>query len=51
MFIKLIGRLEHAPLGVQILAIAYRSGKAWNETGFSDKLFDAKLNEADGGPK
>ncbi len=34
------------PLGVQILALAYRTGEAWNETGFSDKEFDAKLNEA-----
>jgi peptide/nickel transport system substrate-binding protein len=34
------------PLGVQVLALAYRSGEAWNETGFSSKEFDAKLNEA-----
>ena len=34
------------PLGVQVLALAYRSGGAWNETGFSDPEFDAKLDEA-----
>ncbi|RWO55339.1 ABC transporter substrate-binding protein [Mesorhizobium sp.] len=34
------------PLGVQVLALAYRSGEAWNETGFSDPDFDAKLNAA-----
>ncbi|CAM5533601.1 Dipeptide-binding protein DppE [Mycolicibacterium aubagnense] len=34
------------PLGVQVLALAYRSGEAWNETAFSDKEFDAKLSEA-----
>ena len=34
------------PLGVQVLALAYRSGEAWNETGFADKEFDAKLTAA-----
>lgn len=34
------------PLGVQVLALAYRSGEAWNESGFSNPDFDAKLNEA-----
>ncbi len=34
------------PLGVQILALAYRSGVAWNETAFSNETFDAKLAEA-----
>ncbi|MEM6488366.1 MAG: ABC transporter substrate-binding protein [Pseudomonadota bacterium] len=34
------------PLGVQVLALAYRSGEAWNETGFSDPDFDAALEEA-----
>ncbi|MBT1157143.1 ABC transporter substrate-binding protein [Aminobacter anthyllidis] len=34
------------PLGVQILALAYRSGEAWNETGFANDEFDTKLNEA-----
>lgn len=34
------------PLGVQVLSLAYRSGNAWNETGFADKVFDAKLTEA-----
>ncbi len=34
------------PLGVQVLALAYRSGEAWNETAFSNAEFDAKLAEA-----
>jgi peptide/nickel transport system substrate-binding protein len=34
------------PLGVQVLALAYRSGEAWNETAFSNADFDAALAEA-----
>jgi peptide/nickel transport system substrate-binding protein len=34
------------PLGVQALALAYRSGEAWNETAFSNPEFDAKLEKA-----
>jgi len=34
------------PLGVQVLALAYRSGEPWNETGFSNADFDATLNAA-----
>ncbi len=34
------------PLGVQVLALAYRSGEAWNETAFENAEFDQKLNEA-----
>lgn len=34
------------PLGVQVLALAYRSGEAWNETGFANPEFDATLQEA-----
>ncbi len=34
------------PLGVQVYAVAYKSGEAWNETGYSDSEFDAKLAEA-----
>ena len=34
------------PLGVQILALAYRSGEAWNETAFANPEFDAKLDAA-----
>ena len=37
---------NHRPLGVQILALAYRTGEAWNETAYSNPDFDAKLNEA-----
>lgn len=38
------------PLGVQILALAYRTGEAWNETAYSDPDFDAKLRQALGTP-
>ncbi len=34
------------PLGVQIWALAYRSGEAWNEFGWSNADFDAKLEMA-----
>lgn len=34
------------PLGVQVLAAAYRTGEAWNETAFANEEFDAKLTEA-----
>ncbi|OED42592.1 diguanylate cyclase [Chromatiales bacterium (ex Bugula neritina AB1)] len=34
------------PLGVQILALAYRSGEAWNETGFDHAEFDRLLADA-----
>ncbi|MEM7059807.1 MAG: ABC transporter substrate-binding protein [Pseudomonadota bacterium] len=34
------------PLGVQVLALAYRSNAQWNETGFSDPEFDRLLDEA-----
>jgi peptide/nickel transport system substrate-binding protein len=34
------------PLGVQVLALAYRTGEAWNEAGWSNPEFDEKLNEA-----
>ena len=34
------------PLGVQILALAYRSGEAWNETGFANTEFDEVLEQA-----
>ncbi len=34
------------PLGVQVMALAYRSDAPWNETGFSDPEFDALLDEA-----
>ena len=34
------------PLGVQILALAYRSGEAWNETAFANPGFDAALAKA-----
>lgn len=34
------------PLGIQVLALAYRSGAAWNESAFSNKEFDDLLDEA-----
>jgi peptide/nickel transport system substrate-binding protein len=34
------------PLGVQALALAYRTGEAWNESGYSDPEFDEKLTQA-----
>lgn len=34
------------PLGVQVLALAYKTNAVWNETGFSDPEFDALLEEA-----
>ncbi len=34
------------PLGVQVLALAYRTGEAWNETAYSNPDFDAKLAKA-----
>ena len=36
------------PLGVQVLALAYKSGEAWNESGHSNPEFDALLDEAVG---
>jgi peptide/nickel transport system substrate-binding protein len=37
---------NHRPLGVQIWALAYRSGEAWNEFGWSNAEFDAILTQA-----
>jgi peptide/nickel transport system substrate-binding protein len=37
---------NHRPLGVQILALAYRSGEAWNESAYANPEFDAALAEA-----
>lgn len=34
------------PLGVQVLALAYRSGEPWNESAFSNAEFDSLLDEA-----
>ncbi|MGN0931516.1 ABC transporter substrate-binding protein [Falsigemmobacter intermedius] len=34
------------PLGIQSLALAYRSSSAWNETGFADPEFDRLLDDA-----
>lgn len=37
---------NHRPLGTQVLALAYKSGEAWNETGFANAEFDALLVQA-----
>jgi len=37
---------NHRPLGTQVLGLAYRSGEAWNETGFANAEFDATLARA-----
>ena len=37
---------NHRPLGVQIWALAYRSGEAWNEFGWANEEFDAILEQA-----
>ncbi|KQI69597.1 diguanylate cyclase [Loktanella sp. 3ANDIMAR09] len=37
---------NHRPLGIQTLALAYRSGAAWNESGYANPAFDAALTEA-----
>ncbi|MEO0829082.1 MAG: ABC transporter substrate-binding protein [Pseudomonadota bacterium] len=37
---------NHRPLGTQVLGLAYRSGEAWNESGFANAEFDALLAEA-----
>jgi len=34
------------PLGVQVLALAYRSGAAWNESAWSNEQFDDLLEKA-----
>lgn len=34
------------PLGVQVYALAYRSGEAWNESAHSNPDFDSKLEQA-----
>jgi peptide/nickel transport system substrate-binding protein len=34
------------PLGIQVVAIGYRTGEAWNETAYSNPELDAKIGEA-----
>lgn len=34
------------PLGVQVLALAYKSGVPWNESGYASPEFDAALDKA-----
>ncbi len=34
------------PLGIQVVAIAYRTGEAWNEAAYSNPDLDAKIGEA-----
>ena len=33
-------------MGVQVLALAYRTGEAWNETAFANAEFDTLLGKA-----
>lgn len=37
----------HRPLGVMSLALAYRTGVPWNESGFTNKEFDSLLAQAE----
>jgi peptide/nickel transport system substrate-binding protein len=37
---------NHRPLGVQVLALAYKSGVPWNEAGYSNPKFDQLLDKA-----
>ncbi len=37
----------HRPLGTMVLSLAYRSGVPWNETGYANPDFDAKLDKAE----
>jgi peptide/nickel transport system substrate-binding protein len=34
------------PLGIQVVALAYRSGEAWNETGYANKELDDRISRA-----
>ena len=34
------------PLGVQVIALAYRTGEAWNETAYSNPELDTKIAQA-----
>lgn len=36
----------HRPLGVEVYNLSYRSGVAWNETGFANAEFDETLDKA-----
>jgi peptide/nickel transport system substrate-binding protein len=38
----------HRPLGVMVYNLAYKSGQAWNESGYANPEFDKKLGEANG---
>jgi peptide/nickel transport system substrate-binding protein len=37
---------QHRPLAVQVLALAYVAGEAWNETAYSNPEFESLLDEA-----
>ena len=37
---------NHRPLDVQVLSLAYRSGEAWNESGYANPEFDALMADA-----
>jgi peptide/nickel transport system substrate-binding protein len=37
----------HRPLGTMVLSLGYRTGVAWNETGYDNPEFNAALDEAE----
>jgi peptide/nickel transport system substrate-binding protein len=37
----------HRPLGTMVLSLAYRTGVPWNESHYSNKAFDAALDDAE----
>ena len=37
----------HRPLGTMVLSLAYRTGVPWNESGYSNKDFEAALDKAE----
>lgn len=38
----------HRPLGIMLLGLCFRTGGAWNESGYSNPKFDAILTQAEG---
>lgn len=37
---------NHRPLGIQVIALAYRTGEPWNESGYANADFDELVTEA-----
>jgi peptide/nickel transport system substrate-binding protein len=38
----------HRPLGIMVLGLAYRTGVAWNESGYANPKFDELITKAEG---